>query len=520
MLMRNLLIVDDERNIRVGLKSMIDREFAGAYSFYFAADGEEALQVLEDKEMDLVITDIRMPVMDGITLIQRLQERESRADVVILSGHDDFQYAKAAIRFDVKEYLLKPIVREELFRVLRRLEEEWQRKNEAADELRNTIALKGEFATTQLQNVIMHERYSAQEVRGLLERAALCWMDEGFQVLIVRMNSGSRAAERTEFMNRINKIIGNESDQYCIRFYDREERLVIISGSSIPVERLSTYMKEHPACGFQVGVSERMTRMEAVRHGYKQAVAAVAYSLLQTSPDVIRAEEYADKSKSYKLPIEDIQKISNLLGLDREADIKRLLQHVLDIKTIIRYDISYLEGISHLLNEHVFDKVFQVYGEGSLEILKLHRTVGDIYNAPFHDYYYSVQSLLLLLNDYVRQVRSVYNDRSEIGRAISYIQDHYHEDLNMAMVSNHVSLNYSYFSQVFKDYTGETFVSYLRKLRLQKAKELLMTSDMKVYEISSSVGFENVKHFTRVFKEVEGVSPLEYRAMNEALGNE
>lgn len=520
MLMRNLLIVDDERNIRAGLKSMIDREFAGAYTFYFAADGEEALQVLEQTEVDLIITDIRMPIMDGITLIQRLQERECRSDVVILSGHDDFQYAKAAIRYDVKEYLLKPIVRDELFRVLRRLEDEWQRKNEAADELRNTIALKAEFAITQLQNVLMHERYSAQEIRGLLERAALCWMDEGFQVAIVRMNSGSRAAERTEFMQRIDKIVSYDNERHCIRFYDREERLVIIMGSQYPIERLSTYMKEHPACGFQVGASERMTRMEAVRHGYRQAVAAVAYSVLQTSPDVIRAEEFADKSKSYKLPVEDIQKISNLLGLDREADIKRLLQHVLDIKTIIRYDISYLEGISHLLNEHVFDKVFQVYGEGSLEILKLHRTVGDIYNAPFHDYYYSVQSLLLLLNDYVRQVRSVYNDRSEIGRAISYIQEHYHEDLNMAMVSNHVSLNYSYFSQAFKDHTGETFVAYLRKLRLQKAKELLLTSDMKVYEISSSVGFENVKHFTRVFKEVEGVSPLEYRAMNESLGDQ
>ncbi|QKS44282.1 response regulator [Paenibacillus cellulosilyticus] len=518
--MRSLLIVDDERNIRVGLKSMIDREFAGAYTFYFAADGEEALQVLDETEIDLVITDIRMPVMDGITLIQRLQERESRADVVILSGFDDFQYAKAAIRFDVKEYLLKPIVREELFRVLRRLEEEWQKKNEVADELRNTIALKAEFAITQLQNVLMHDRYRAEEVRELLGRAALCWLDEGFQVAIVRMNGGARAAERAEFMHRIDKIIGYENERRCIRFYDREERLVIITDSSTLIERLSTYMKEHPACGFQAGVSVRMSPMEAVRQGYRQAVAAVAYSVLLTAPDVIRAEELVDKSKSYKLPVEDIHKISNLLGLDREADIKRLLQHVLDIKTIMRYDISYLEGISHLLNEHVFDKVFQVYGEGSLEILKLHRTVGDIYNAPFHDYYYSVQSLLLLLNDYVRQVRSVYNDKSEMGRAISYIQERYHEDLNMAMVSNHVSLNYSYFSQAFKDHTGDTFVAYLRKLRLQRAKELLMTSDMKVYEISASVGFENVKHFTRVFKEVEGVSPLEYRAMNEALGAE
>jgi len=519
--MRSLLIVDDEKNIRVGLKSMIDREFIGAYAFHFAADGEEALQVLDEADIDLVITDIRMPVMDGITLIHRLQEREPRPDVLILSGYDDFQYAKAAIRFDVKEYLLKPIVREELFRVLRRLEAEWQRENEVADELRSSLALKAEFAATQLQNILLQDRYQSDEIRELLRKAALVWLDDGYQTAVVRMTDNSRAAGRPEFMYRIDKITGCDTEPSCIRFYDKDERLVILTASPAPIERLSAYMKEHPACGFQAGASERLQGMETVKKSYGQAVAAVAYSLLHAAPDVIRAEEVGDKSKAFKLPIEDVQKIANLLGLDRESELKRLLQHVLDMRTIMRYDIRYLEGVSQALNEHVFDKVFQVYGEGSIEILKLHRTVGDIYNfSHFHDYFYSAQSLLLLLNDYVRQVRSVYNDRGDIGRAISYIQEHYHEDLNMAMVSNHVSLNYSYFSQAFKDYTGETFVSYLRKLRLNKAKELLVKSELKVYEISAMVGFENVKHFTRVFKETEGVSPLEYRAMNETLGGQ
>jgi len=95
--------------------------------------------------------------------------------------------------------------------------------------------------------------------------------------------------------------------------------------------------------------------------------------------------------------------------------------------------------------------------------------------------------------------------------AVAYIESHYHRPLNMAIVSNHVSLNYSYFSEAFKAYTGENFVTYLKKVRIRKAKELLEGGSSKLSEISNAVGFENTRHFSRVFKELEGVSPQEYR---------
>ncbi|MNG12783.1 HTH-type transcriptional activator Btr [compost metagenome] len=102
-------------------------------------------------------------------------------------------------------------------------------------------------------------------------------------------------------------------------------------------------------------------------------------------------------------------------------------------------------------------------------------------------------------------------------KATQYIQENFDKDLNMAMVSNHVSFNYSYFSQAFKEYTGESFVHYLKRLRIERARELLATTDFKVYEISEKAGFENVKHFSRVFKEMEGVSPQEYRDLREVI---
>lgn len=109
-------------------------------------------------------------------------------------------------------------------------------------------------------------------------------------------------------------------------------------------------------------------------------------------------------------------------------------------------------------------------------------------------------------------MKQVHVDHIEIKRAVKYMEENYARDLNMAMVSNYVSLNYTYFSKIFKEYTGDNFVGYLKKIRISRAKELLESSHSKVYEIAEQVGFENTKLFTRVFKEKEGITPQEYRA--------
>src|SRR5690606_16522635 len=114
-------------------------------------------------------------------------------------------------------------------------------------------------------------------------------------------------------------------------------------------------------------------------------------------------------------------------------------------------------------------------------------------------------------------IKSVHGEHKEMRKALQYMHEHYAKDLNMTVVSNYVSLNYSYFGQIFKEYTGESFVNVLKKIRIEKAKELLAATDAKVYEIGEMVGFDNAKHFNRVFKELEGVTAMEYRAQQAAM---
>ncbi|MGV2805841.1 response regulator, partial [Clostridium perfringens] len=137
--MRSLMIVDDEKNIRYGLKTMIEREFPDQYKIRLAAQGQDALDSFCEEPAEIVITDIRMPVMDGIRLIEALAGLEETTGVkpvvLILSGYDDFEYAKAAIHYQVKEYLLKPIRRDELFAALRKTEEALIRQAEVHNQV-------------------------------------------------------------------------------------------------------------------------------------------------------------------------------------------------------------------------------------------------------------------------------------------------------------------------------------------------------------------------------------------------
>ncbi|GGI46387.1 hypothetical protein GCM10008018_16840 [Paenibacillus marchantiophytorum] len=519
--MRKVLIVDDEKNIRLGLRAMINREFPDAYDFEFACDGEEALALLSASSTDIVITDIRMPVMDGITLINRIQELDWIPAVIILSGYDDFQYAKEAIRCEVKEYLLKPIVRDDLSRTFLRLEKGLQQKEQISEQLTSFLKQREAFKESQLNYLLRHPHLGELDLRAKLVDIDLEWLNDGFQLGVLQYRGIAQGMVHNEFLAQIQAEIGNVPEKFRQRrahVLDKENQFVLIAEHGELFQYLTERIGEDGYFTYSMGLSVFTYGMTRLQSTYQEAQQALKYTFLQSAPGVIRYESISQKSKQFVLPIEMIKKIANMLGTNRDKEMMALLMEVLDIKTVARFDFAYLEVVSQAFNDLVFDKVFHVYGGESIEILRLFKRVGDISNFNyFHDYYHSVEGLLRRLNDYVRSMKTFYIDHKEMKKAVQYMQDNYQKDLNMTIVSNHVSLNYSYFSQAFKEYTGESFVNYLKKLRIDKARDLLVTREYKVYEISEMVGFENTKHFSRVFKEMEGVSPQEYREQFEAM---
>ncbi|CAH0120467.1 MULTISPECIES: response regulator [unclassified Paenibacillus] len=512
--MRRLLIVDDEKNIRLGLKAMIEREYPGMYAIKTASDGAEAWERCLRMHAEIVITDIRMPEMDGIALIQSLAELDAGPHIVILSGYDDFQYAKEAIKYGVKDYLLKPIVREELRRALERIDREMAQNERILEKLEAAEKQAEEIRGSLLNYIVINPDLPQRELEDICEQVRLRDFAGQYYVGLIKLWSDKFGEGEGTMQWVLPAMYDVQTELGCriVHFCDNEGQPVVIADDAEFVTGLAERMAKPGHIRCMIGLSGKGEDVTLLRQYYLQAQKALKYGLLRPEPGLIPYERIRDRSRDFQLPMEQIRKLANMLGTDREEDMNGLLRDIFDMEKIGRYDIFYVEEIGAMLNEHVFDRVLHMYGEESAQIAGAYRKVKNIYHfAGFHDYYRSVQNLLFQLNDYVRHVVSAHAEHKEMKKAVQYIQDHYDKDLNMATVSNYVSLNYTYFSQAFKEYTGSNFVHYLKRVRVSKAKELLARTNLRIGEVGRMVGFEHAKHFNRVFREIEGISATEYR---------
>ncbi|RKP46696.1 response regulator [Cohnella endophytica] len=509
--MRTLLIVDDERNIRVGLKAMIEREFPDRYRIELAADGKQATELHEAVPFDIVITDIRMPEMDGIELIRTLAIRPYVPAMLILSGYDDFQYAKEAIKHKVKEYLLKPIVREDLFAALGRIESELAQQASIHDRLEATDRYLEGMQVNALGYVWARSDIGSAEVEARCRDAGLDIFEPCFYVGILSSPEYERnVVKGKELLARG----GSEGD--CLTLENKDGRLVVLTTRMERFRDMVADLATFPGSAgtFAAGISDRGQSLLELKIKFDEACHALKYRILLSRSDsaLIRFEQSERRDRTYRLSEDTIRKLANMLGTDRDKEMKALLMELFNPKALAEADIGYFESVSLALNERVFDQAFHTYGEASVDIIKMYKLAGSLYNfMNIQDYIHCVEGLLLRLSEYARGVKSVYVDQKEMARALAYIHTHFDKDLSMTVVSNHVSLNYSYFSERFKEYTGESFVNYLKKIRIQKAKVLLAETDGRIYEISRQVGFENPKQFNRVFREIEGITAMEYR---------
>jgi two-component system, response regulator YesN len=501
--MYNLLIVDDEKNIRLGIEAMISREFSGEFAIETASDGMEALEKIKGKSFDLLITDIKMPRMDGIQLIQQIQQLGTKEPaLIILSGYDDFEYTKAAIKSKVKDYLLKPVNRSELFQTVRNVLEEFKLKTD------HDFQHLEDYRISQLNYILLNPNINEQAVEKICENIQLPHYPNGFYLGVV---DHRKKLDGEDLLLRISHYLEPEAGkEKAVLFLDKDDRVVVISQVNRFLQMKESLSKEKYLT-FSIGVSTHKGTLGQLKDAYDEASQALKYHFLYPTRKIIFYENIDARNRNDDIPVEMIKKIANMLGTEREKELKSNLLKVMDYEKISENHISYMEGLSKEINL-VFESFFSKLGDEPVETFKLFNKVADIYNfESFYEYYQTLEELLLRLHEYNKQLRSIYSEQKYMDKAISYINDNYHKDLNLAVVSNHISLNYSYFSHMFKEYTGQNFVDYLKKVRIDEAKKLLTQPEFKVLEISEMVGYKNPKQFARVFREIEGVSPTEYR---------
>lgn len=452
--------------IRRGLKVLVERSSVPVAEVLEARNGEEALEILRNQQIDLLITDVRMPRMDGMELVKTVGRLPHPPKVLVVSGYDDFNYAVTMLRGGAHDYLLKPVQREDFYKALEKIQKLLE-VEDCCDKKRQEARLM------TLQFLMLNSFREEGEHQALLSQARETFPEDPYRVVCT-------AQELEE----------NSDWQLCLRA-EGVLNYYIVYQPSIPKENLPKIS----------GYSEALMGLEQLNKGYHQSLSAWKYSFIASEP-----WEYEETVVENRCTV-TAEQLLHQTGLSHEKEVLRLLHSVARMvlqKTcppdvLAQLCAEYMERISsaypNLLDDDSSACAFSVLWDYQ---------DWDTYIARLGDW----------LEPFCRRVEQEfldYENKNKIRKAVQYIQQNYHMPLNMAVVSNQISMNYSLFSLLFKQYTGNNFVTYLQSIRIEEAKKLLLETDWKVNEIGRRVGFSDEKHFLKVFKNNVGLSPSEWR---------
>ncbi|WP_097014884.1 response regulator transcription factor [Anaerocolumna aminovalerica] len=474
--MKRLLIVEDEKLIRQGINVMVKRSDVNIEEILECKNGEEAYKILNDVKVDVMITDVRMPKMDGIELVKKIQNLEDKPQIIVVSGYDEFNYAVEALRQGVREYILKPIEREKINAILVKINEELEDKKAKSSVIK-------QIENQQLKYLILNQKITEEEIHAIEKQFSTLFFKERY--LVCQCNSSMDLNIHNEKV-----IVLKDADDYFVIIADEEEL------SSLLKNELKNY---------SVGISKVHEGIRELREGYLESIHARKEAFVKCVPVCY----YQDKDYKYEtVPDNFADHFVQLFGTAKiDGSLSKLSRIQYNAKNNKISPEKLLE-----VTEQILIRLIETYQR----IIEFDMMEFNKLKDPLH--YKDSDEYFSLFFQWIRRMQQViidefndYRNKEKINTAVRYIHENYSKNLNMAVVSNYISMNYSLFSLNFKEYTGMNFVNYLKKIRIDEAKKLLQDTEEKVLDISQAVGYDNEKSFMKVFKSVCGVSPTEYR---------
>lgn len=507
--MFNILIVDDQKHIRDGLQAMLRQFTLQPDEIYCAASGVEALQQLRQHSIQLVITDIMMPDMDGLTLMARTKEERIKIDYLIISGYSDFAYAQKAIGLGAKGYLLKPVKREDLQTAV---EHVWQELRTQQALSRNMEHISRRARETDRKELCMFMQGAANDE---------AWIDQTERQNPELWQSYRLCLLREEL--RINKPGASSShsmESIAYHVYGRQGCICLQHGPHLILAVDAALDTSALPAALQAGQIDAITVMTDPQQGlkglpgsYTQVMELYRHSYLFPDKRCVLREHIEGLEQQWQLPYEELYALFQLIGIKNSGKIAQGISMMFHKDVLQRYHIRYTQQLCRAIVQMLedYERVIRPYmGEEALDI----ECLRNLFDYPgIRDYIQALQQQLLRLNQFYYEYKCSYRNTQDLNEAIRFIHENYHKPLDLAMVSNHVSLNYAYFSNLFKKNIGKGFAEYLRDVRLDKARRLLSETDYKIVEVAAMVGYESYKSFTRAFRDVMDMQPTEYRQL-------
>ncbi|MCL6603624.1 MAG: response regulator [Paenibacillus sp.] len=515
-----VILVDDEPIILRSLKAAIPWHDLQLDIVGEARNGEAALRLISETSPNIIISDIRMPVIDGITLMKEVLSRDSKLIFIFISGYGEFEYAREALRQGAFDYLLKPIDHDELTEMLTRAKIRLDRQKEN-DQLLHSV---------QMLSLLARERMFAEFTLGNPRPLQhLQWLEnselEGeYFMAVVQLDSYAAltakwsAEEKRLWLFAIRNITEEwsmENGGLTVFPFHNGEWIILFPGSlnSEKVslgENLIRGIKRYSKLSCSVGISRCTRGIDQLSTIYPLAAKALYQRFYSGQAGVfLDGETLSDGSQEIKYPKHlEVALIESI----RTLNMERMLTLCDELAEYIEAQAFPQEIAERLIVEMivVLYRQFEhlnLLADWSLDGLlsRLHtlETLNEMITALKQEF----REWMLQSNKTVTRE----DGRSVIEKAIRYIDSNYHKDLSIEEVAELADLSISHFCTSFKQISGYTFLEYVTYCRMEKAKYILQNSNVKVYQIAPLVGYQDSRYFTQVFKRATGKTPTEYR---------
>lgn len=526
----NVLLVDDEADVLQAMKKKIDWEALGFCLAGTAENGQEALEMAEQLHIDVVMTDIKMPYMDGLTLCKNLKQSYRNMKVIIYSGFDDFEFAREAVHLEAEEYLLKPISAGDMeaafSKVRKKLDQEY-------DEYRNLNRLSEYYRKSlpamreQLVMGILEGRIAGERARAMMETYEICLDSPFYVVAALYMDVNPREEQpqpaqlfTLSLKDMVQDYLKNRTRFFSTAFLD-QVIVIFMLDEREEIDQVLYHLDQICKMGFHVlkssvtaAVGQICANTDALHTSYEEAVNAMEYRSILGSGQVLYINDIEPCSEENILVTEhEFQNLVHAVKLGNRDETNVAIAQIMDSirKEPIspgQYQLLFMELLSELMKIGRAYKLHpnQIFGEHAGSWQELYRMV-------------TVDELEGWLQEVCTNLRHVlrHERRDSAARlteqAKAYIEEHYKEsDLSADSLCRCLNVSAAYFSTIFKREVGMSFVAYLTKIRLEHALELLRTTEDKTYIIASRVGYMEPNYFSYVFKKQYGISPSKYRA--------
>lgn len=533
--MFKVFIVEDEIVVREGIRNNIEWE---QYGFRFAGDapdGEIALPLIRQIKPDVLITDIKMPFMDGLALIEIVRRELPKTRIIIISGYDDFSYAQQAIRMGVDQYLLKPIAKSKMVEVLtelhRKMAEE-QKQQEYFEEFMREVREYEIFTRRRFFEKIVTGGMTVREITETAGELGIDLNAPYYNIVLFSLSSAGYDGSAPEKYTEVLAAVEDEIRKYIschpeliLFIWNVTIYAVIVKGEKDDIRqktddcirniadccrKAGSDVNWHIACGIPV------PRIGSIPSCFQKASRLLSHRYICPDEHILTEEVISNISKKQdagqcggKNGI-DQERVMSFLGNGSMEDIESYTDQLIQNAKVEAATPSMLYRYLAMTVYLAAVKYLDTIGCRTYSIWSHGLRPDDGMSAPeeARGYMRRVMEHVLELRDDVSKKQQ----QDLLDQAIEYINTHYHEEsISLDKVAKEVNVSPNYFSAIFSQEVGMTFIEYLTNRRIERAKYLLRHSDMRSGEIAFSVGYRDPHYFSFVFKKVTGITPSEFR---------